>query len=353
MTHDASKHIRQQVQQAFAGQQALRIAGGGSKVFYGNRVDGAELDVRQHCGIIDYHPSELVLTARAGTPLSDIFDALQQHRQMLAFEPPMHNEHSTFGGAIATGLSGPRRTFAHVGGGAARDFVLGARIVNGRGEVLQFGGQVMKNVAGYDVSRLMTGAQGTLGVLLDISVKVLPRPPCETTLSLQASETEAQQKLAQWINRGLPVSASCAFGNTLILRLSSTERSVAEAKKHIGGEVIHNDFWQYLQHQSHDFFEQANLWRVSLPPATPPIAEGRPQLIEWAGALRWIVSDSPLFELATKHGGHATRYPLHHDCTEDRFSPLPETMLALQKRLKQSFDPAGILNPGRLYRGQI
>lgn len=347
---DLTQDLQQQLAEAFEQRTPLCIHAGGSKTFYGRAVEGETLDVRDHSGIIDYHPSELVLTARAGTPLSEINQALAEHGQMLAFEPPMHSDSSTFGGAIATGLSGPRRAFTHVGGGAARDFVLGTRILNGKGELLRFGGQVMKNVAGYDVSRLMVGAQGTLGVLLDISVKVLPRAECELSLSLQADEAGAQSLLGRWIRQGLPLTASCQFGNTLMVRLGSTENSVHAARKHIGGETINNDFWRYLQHQTHDFFNQPNLWRVSVPPASPPLNDGRPQLVEWAGALRWIVSEHPLFETAAKHGGHASRYTFENDGSHDIFQPPAETMLALHRRIKQSFDPAGILNPGRLYR---
>ena len=350
MANDISDKLAEQVGGAYRNQQPLRIVAGGSKAFYGNAVSGEALDVREHSGIVEYHPSELVLTARCGTPLAEVNETLRQHNQMLAFEPPMHNEHSTFGGAIASGLSGPRRAFTHAGGAAARDFVLGARIINGKGEVLQFGGQVMKNVAGYDAARLMTGAQGTLGVLLEASVKVLPIAEAEISLALEASETEAQTRLSQWIRQGLPVTASCQFGNTLMLRLSNTEGSVKAARKIIGGEIISNDFWPHLQHQTHDFFSQPNLWRVSVPAATPSINGDKPQLIEWAGALRWIVSEQPLFELAAQHGGHATRYDFNNDGQTDCFQPLNKSMLALHRRIKQSFDPAGILNPDRLYR---
>ena len=348
--NDIAAQLAEQVAQAYKQQTPLAIRAGNSKSFYGNAVSGKTLDVREHSGIVEYQPSELVLTARCGTPLSEIRTALRQHKQMLAFEPPMHQPGSTFGGAIATGLSGPRRAFTHNGGGAVRDFVLGTRIINGKGEILSFGGQVMKNVAGYDASRLMTGAQGTLGVLLDISVKVLPVPETEITLSLEMNASEAQHKLGQWIRQGLPLSASVQFGNTLIIRLSNTANSVAAAHKRIGGETVNKDYWQYIQHQSHDFFSQPNLWRVSVPPATPPIAGDKPQLVEWAGALRWIVSETPLFELAAQHGGHATRYRFDNDGQTDCFQPLSKSLLALHKRLKHSFDPAGMLNAGRLYQ---
>lgn len=346
MNSDISDQLAARVARACSEQQPLQILGGGSKAFYGNRLEGEVLALTDHRGIIEYQPSELVLTARAGTPLTEIEQTLADNGQMLAFEPPLHNDATTFGGAIASGLSGPRRAFA----GAARDFVLGTRIVNGKGEILKFGGQVMKNVAGYDASRLMVGAQGTLGVLLDISVKVLPRPEREISLALALDATAAMTSLQRWLSSDLPISASCSFGNTLMLRLSSTHNSVEAAARSIGGEQINNDLWQHLRHQRHDFFEQPGLWRVSLPPATPAVAADRPQLIEWGGALRWIVSDEPLFELAAKHGGHACRYPLHHATEAELFQPLLPSMLALQRRIKRAFDPEGILNRGRLYR---
>ena len=215
---DISTALADQVQSAFSSRQALRIKAGNSKVFYGNVVEGEVLDTSAHSGIIEYQPSELVITARSGTPLSEIETALAEHKQMLAFEPPIHTEQATFGGAIATGLSGPRRAFS----GAARDFVLGTTVINGKGEILKFGGQVMKNVAGYDASRLMTGAQGTLGVLLDISVKVLPIAEKEITLVFELDQQTAHDKLRQWMLQGHAVSASCFIDNILSVRLSST-----------------------------------------------------------------------------------------------------------------------------------
>jgi len=343
---DLSSELAEQVRQAYTDKNPLVIRGGGSKAFYGNDVKGSILDVSSHRGIIEYQPSELVITARSGTPLKDIEAELAANGQMLAFEPPVHTADATFGGAIACGLSGPRRASS----GAARDFVLGTRIINGKGEQLRFGGQVMKNVAGYDASRLMTGAQGTLGVLLDISVKVLPMPARELTLSLAYDETEALTHLNDWIRQGLPVSASCLFGNSLIVRLGNTVSSVDAAASLIGGAEVDGEFWDHIRNQTHDFYKQADLWRVSVPPATPPLANGRPQMIEWAGALRWIVSDEPLYDLAKQHGGHATRYSLGGDSIDDCFQPLDPAMLALHRRIKLAFDPQQILNPGRMYK---
>jgi glycolate oxidase FAD binding subunit len=348
MDRDRSEHIAEQVSLAHAEGRPLAISGAGSKAFYGNVVEGEPLDVRAHSGIVDYQPTELVLTARCGTPLAEIEETLASAGQMLAFEPPLLGRDDdvggTLGGAIATGLSGPRRPFA----GSARDFVLGTRIVNGKGEVLRFGGQVMKNVAGFDVSRLMTGAQGTLGVLLDVSVKVLPRPERELTLAHACSEGEAQSRLHEWIGDGIPLSASSYQEGCLHVRLSSTANSVAAAQARIGGDIAGNDFWETLRNQQDSLFSVGNLWRLSLPPATG-LLEHDIRLTEWAGAQRWAVSERPLYDLAASLGGHATRCDREQQI-EDRFQPLPAALHALHRRLKHAFDPGGILNPGRLYR---
>lgn len=344
--NDSAEILLAQVARARKNKQPLKITAGNSKAFYGREVKGEELSVAEHSGIIEYRASELVLTARSGTKLTDIENALAENNQMLAFEPPIHSSSSTLGGSIATGLSGPGRAVA----GAARDFVLGSTIINGKGEQLKFGGQVMKNVAGYDASRLMTGAQGTLGVLLDISIKVLPKHESELTLCFEQNHEEAHKNLCQWILQGQPVTASCYIDNHLFIRLSSTVNGTNSAYETIGGDKHNNGLWESLRHQTHDFFNQhKNLWRVSVPPSSPAIAAGQPQLTEWNGALRWIASDNELFTEVKNAGGHASKYPLNGKPGENIFQALPSTMLALQQRLKKSFDPEGILNPGRLY----
>lgn len=346
MSNDLTQDLCAHVVEAHATSTSLKISAGNSKTFYGRHIEGQELSLAGHSGIIDYHASELVITARSGTKIAAIEAALAENNQMLAFEPPCHNANSTLGGAIACGLSGPRRAAA----GAARDFVLGATIINGKGEALKFGGQVMKNVAGYDASRLMVGAQGTLGVLLDISVKVLPKTESETTLSFEMSFIEAQDNLRRWLLQGHPISASCYQNNQLSIRLSSTQNSVAQAGKNLGGEQTDLEIWQQLRHQNHAFFNQhKNIWRVSVPPATPMFSDDKAQLIEWNGALRWIASDQDLFEQAKSIAGHATRYTLNTDQLDQVFQPLAKPMLAIQQKLKASFDPQNILNAGRLY----
>lgn len=346
--NDSAEELCTRVGHAFHSRQPLRITGGNSKSFYGRRVDGEEFSVAGHTGIIEYRASELVLTARSGTRLSEIESALAENKQMLAYEPPMHDPRSTLGGSIASGLSGPRRPFA----GAARDFVLGTTIINGKGERLKFGGQVMKNVAGYDASRLMTGAQGTLGVLLDVSIKVLPTPESEITLCFEQGFEEAHDNLRGWILQGHPITASCYIDDQLFVRLSSTFNGVKSAHATIGGDFQSNTIWTSLRHQTHDFFRQnKNLWRVSVPPSAKAIAPGQAQLTEWNGALRWIASDKELFTEARNGGGHASHYRLHGEPAENIFQPLSPAMLALQQRLKKSFDPENILNPERLYPG--
>ena len=347
--NDSTKALCTQVSHAFHSKQPLQITAGNSKSFYGRKVNGEEISVAGHSGILEYRASELVLTARSGTSLAEIENTLAENRQMLAYEPPMHNQNSTLGGSIACGLSGPRRPYA----GAARDFVLGTTIINGRGERLKFGGQVMKNVAGYDASRLMTGAQGTLGILLDVSVKVLPTPESEITLCFEQDFENAHSSLRRWILKGHPITATAYINGQFFIRLSSTVNGAKSAHADIGGELQQsNTIWTSLRHQTHDFFHQhKNLWRVSVPPSATAIAPGQTQLAEWSGALRWIVSDRELFTEAKKAGGHASQYRPYDEALESIFQPLPPTMLALQQRLKKSFDPESILNPGRLYPG--
>jgi glycolate oxidase FAD binding subunit len=349
---DMTATLCEQVKQACAAGAPVNIQGGGSKRFYGRQCDGEPLSVRQHRGILSYEPSELVLRARAGTSLTEIEQILADNRQMLAFEPPHFANDGTLGGAVATGLSGPRRPFA----GAARDFVLGTGLINGKGEALNFGGQVMKNVAGYDLSRLMAGALGTLGVLTDVSLKVLPKPEVEYTLAQVCSQAEAVARLTEWLNKPLPMSAACWYDEHLYLRLSGSESATRQAQHRLGDNLLEPraEFWQSLRDHTHAFFRQDQpLWRLSLPPATPPLALPGKWLVDWAGAQRWLTTDadaSRVRKLATELGGHATLFR-HDNAHSEVFQPLPAVLLALHKRLKATLDPAGILNPGRLYKG--
>tara|TARA_R110002073_G_scaffold136621_3_gene285199 strand:- start:61 stop:1143 length:1083 start_codon:yes stop_codon:yes gene_type:complete len=331
------------------------IRGSGSKDFYGNQVVGennGSLDVTTYSGIVDYESTELVVTARAGTRLADLEAALHKQGQMLAFEPPYFGTTATLGGCVATGLSGPRRVSA----GAVRDFVLGARLLDGQGNDLRFGGQVMKNVAGYDVSRLMVGAMGTLGVLLEVSLKVLPLPQAELTVQMQMNEAAAIEKMNVWAGKPLPISATCFFDDLLTFRLSGAELAVRAAHTKLGGEVLvtGSAFWQSVCEQTHNFFQtQQSVWRLSIPSTTQTLFLPGQQLVEWNGALRWFVNNEAVDAetiriVAKKAGGHATLFR-NHKLSAGAFQPLDPNMMKIHQRLKQKFDPAGIFNPGRLY----
>ncbi len=335
------------IRKAAAANTPLRLRGSGSKDFYGARLTGDVVDMRGYSGIVDYEPTELVLTARAGTRLQDVESALAGSNQMLAFEPPHFGPDATFGGCIACGFSGPRRAYA----GAARDFVLGVRMLNSAGEDLQFGGQVMKNVAGYDVSRLVTGSFGTLGVLLEISVKVLPRPDVERTLRFEMGEQQSIEAMNDWAGQPLPLSASCYVDNSVYLRLSGAGLAVDAAQKKLGGETVQDiSFWQSVREQTHPFFSTApNLWRISVKSTTTPLGLG-PTLIEWNGSLRWIaghVEPARAHAAATKAGGYATLFRATDKTGAiQQFSP---GLLALHKKLKRALDPHGIFGPGRIH----
>lgn len=343
-----AEQLAEQVNRAYQSKQPLSITGGGSKASLGYRVTGENLSLKNYQGIINYEPSELVITARAGTPLHVIEASLAEQGQMLGFEPPRYDNKATLGGTIACGLSGPRRPYS----GAARDFVLGCRIINGKGELLNFGGQVMKNVAGYDVSRLMCGAHGTLGLLLDISLKVIPRPQQERTLSLDCTELQARSILNRLGRKPLPISATYFRDDQLSIRLSGSHSSITAAKKIIGGEpqTDGEQLWQQLRDQQHTFFKQPSIWRLSLPPATEALSAdiAEQQLIEWGGAQRWITSQAnpeTIWDLARSLGGHATL----HKSDESLRQPLEPGLRKLSEQLRRSFDPENILNPGRLY----
>ena len=340
----------EQLQTATADATPLAIQGGGSKAFYGRICEGQPCQVGDHSGVIDYTPAELVISARAGTPLAELEAVLAKEGQMLAFEPPHFGTTATLGGTIACGLSGPRRPYA----GAARDFVLGVNCINGKGELLRLGGQVMKNVAGYDLSRLLTGSLGTLAVLLEVHLKVLPRPEVEATLQQTCSADEAVLRCSHWAGQPLPLSGACHSDGQLYLRLSGSAQGVAAAAATIGGDSCDDGpgFWQALREQQLPFFQDDTpLWRLSVPPAAAGIDIEGQQLLDWGGAQRWLKSQAPdvqIRDALTATGGHATLYR-NGDRSGAVFQPLPPGMLALQRRLKQSFDPAGILNPGRLY----
>lgn len=331
----------------------LRIRGGGSKDFYGGPLAGEVLDTRSHAGIVNYEPTELVVTARAGTPLAELESALAARRQFLACEPPRFGA-ATVGGAVAAGLSGPRRAAV----GSLRDFVLGVKLMDGEGRVHRFGGEVMKNVAGFDVSRLLAGSLGTLGLILEVSLKVLPLPLGDASLRFDLPQDKALDTLNLWAGKPLPLVASAWEDGVLTIRLSGAQAAVSAACATLGGEVMGEaaatEFWQGLREQTAKFFtadEQAPLWRLSLPSVAPPMDLPGATLVEWGGAQRWLRIDAPvdtLRDAATRAGGHATLYR-GGDKAAGVFTPQAPALMEIHRRLKQRFDPYGVFNPGRLY----
>lgn len=348
---DCTAELRQQVADAAASGTALRIVGGDSKAFYGRSSGGTPLQLGEHRGIVAYDPTELVITARAGTPLRELEAALAEQGQMLPFDPPRFAAGATLGGAVAAGLAGPARPWR----GAPRDLVLGIRLLDGKGRVQQFGGQVMKNVAGYDLARLMAGAMGTLGVLLEVSLKVLPEPAAERTLVLELDQQRALQKMRELAARPAPLAGACHLQDRLYLQLAGNHSGVEAWATQIGGERgAGEDFWQRLRDQRLAFFRRdAPLWRISLPPATACSDYDAEALTDWGGAQRWLYTDLPVERLRTAvavHGGHATLFR-GGDRSGAVFQPLDPVLERLHRGLKQTFDPHGILNPGRMYAG--
>ncbi|MEW7857502.1 glycolate oxidase subunit GlcE [Pseudomonas chlororaphis] len=345
--NDASGELLEQVGQALAGNTPLLIQGGNSKAFLGRMSAGEVLDTRAHRGIVSYDPTELVVTVRAGTPLAELLATLDAAGQMLACEPPAFGDGATVGGMVATGLSGPRRPWA----GSVRDFVLGSRVITGTGKLLRFGGEVMKNVAGYDLSRLLVGSYGCLGVLTEVSLKVLPKPRQCLSLSLEMDSAKALARLADWGQQPLPISAASHDGQCLHLRLEGGEGSVTAARDRLGGEPLAADYWANLNEQRLAFFDEGlPLWRLSLPNNTGLLELPGQQLIDWAGAQRWLKSAAPaerIRDLASRVGGHATCYS--HGLMDSPFQPLPAVLLRYHRQLKAQLDPQGIFNPGRLY----
>jgi glycolate oxidase FAD binding subunit len=346
------EQFAERIRSAAADKRPLRLRGGGTKDFYGQAMQGEVLDTRACAGIIAYEPTELVITVRCGTPLADLEAALRVEGQHLAFEPPHYGPGTTVGGMLAAGLSGPRRQCA----GAVRDFVLGVRVLDGRGEDLSFGGQVMKNVAGYDVSRLIAGSMGTLGLILEVSLKVPPLPFADATLKLEMPQDRAIGILNHWGGKPLPISGCAWAEGDLAVRLSGAASAVKAAREAIGGESMEpgeaERFWLGIREQTDPFFRTDKpLWRLSVPSVTPPLALPGKQLIEWGGSLRWLASNADartVRETAAQAGGHATLFRAA-DKSAGVFTPLAPALAKIHRNLKQAFDPAGIFNPGRMY----
>lgn len=397
--------LTEQVLAARGAEKPLVIRGGGTKQFYGEPkgrlgLPGAlVLDMTAYQGIVNYHPSELVVTVKAGTLLSDLEKVLDEQGQMLAFEPPRFGPASTVGGCVAAGLSGPRRMAA----GSLRDFILGARLLDSSGAVLAFGGEVMKNVAGYDVSRLLAGSLGIYGALVDISIKVAPKPFVEQTRIFQVEQAQALALLNQWRSQPVPISATSwsdhAGQGVLHVRLSGSDSAVDAGARRLGGQALPEteaaDWWNGLRDQTHPFFSQRPIWRIAVPPTAPDLKLGA-TLVEWNGAQRWVAAELDPVALRSRvsHlGGHATFYraaqgvpgvadPVLHAASSDAsnaaaavaaarsgsaenasaettdhvavadipfFQPLSPVLRTLNWRLKQELDPVGLFNPKRLF----
>ncbi len=363
----ALKRLVDRVRAAAADRTPLAIAGGGSKSFYGEAAIGEPLDVTALAGISSYEPTELVVTARCGTRLAELEAALAERGQCLPFEPPHfaapgEASRATVGGMVAAGLSGPSRAAV----GAVRDYMLGATLLNGRGEVLSFGGQVMKNVAGYDVSRLVAGSLGTLGVVAEVSIKVLPVALATATLRFELAEVQALAQLNTWGGQPLPLNASVWNDGVLTLRLRGAKAAVSAACARLGGERVDDAtadaFWQGLREQTDPWFADARraaeaggtaLWRLSVPQTAVPLDLAGDTLHEWAGAQRWLRTDLPAADVrsaAVAAGGHATLYR-GADRSAGVFTPPRSPLDRIHRDLKRAFDPEGVFNPGRLYPG--
>jgi glycolate oxidase FAD binding subunit len=355
----ALQRLRDRVLVAHDSKTALEIRGGCTKRFYGNVPRGEPLDVCELAGITSYEPTELVVTVLAGTKLLELESVLAERGQCLPFEPPHFGAVGTVGGMVAAGLAGPARACV----GPLRDFVLGVTMLNGVGERLTFGGQVMKNVAGYDVSRLIAGSMGILGVICEVSLKVMPIFPACRTLYVEMDETAALKRLNRWAGESFPMNASAWHGGRLYLRLAGAKAAVGRALEGAGGRELEPQvaaaWWSDIRDHRHEFFSLSNAqlergecsWRLAVPDSAPPIALPGEQLIEWGGGQRWWRSTAPASQIrsaAERAGGHATLVRAA-DKRPGVFTAPKAASMNIHKRLKQSFDPAGIFNPGRLY----
>jgi len=348
---DLSSDLQASVIEAAGSHTALNIVGGNSKSFYGRTPTGTSLEVSGNSGIIDYQPGELTLTARGGTSLSEIYSVLDEHKQMLPFEPPSFGEHATLAGTVACGLAGPRRPWT----GSVRDYLLGVRVLTGTGKDLRIGSPIMKNVAGYDLFRPMARAMGTLGILLEVTLKVLPSPACELSLSMDCTLDDATAWLNRWQRESAPISAACHLDDTLYIRLSGPEQSIDSGSKSLGSEsnLIDNNFWKELNEQRLAFFSSdAPLYRVNVPVTSRLPEQAGRWLVDWAGQQRWLYSSMSLDEvqlMAAAEGGNACAFR-NGNRTNDVFQTLPAPLMAIERRIKQVLDPEHILNPGRMYK---
>ncbi|WP_295952448.1 glycolate oxidase subunit GlcE [Rhodoferax sp.] len=353
--------LQRLIDQVRSAHKPLDIQGGNTKHFYGEIPHGEVLDMRPLTGISSYEPSELVVTVRAGTRLAELEARLAEKGQCLPFEPPRFGPDGTVGGMVAAGLSGPSRASV----GCVRDYVLGTTVLNGQGEVLSFGGQVIKNVAGYDVSRVMAGSLGVLGVICEVSLKVLPIATATATRVFAMDEAAALKQLNAWAGQPLPINASAWHHGQLHLRLAGAQAAVTAACAKLGGTVVEPEiatsWWDSVRDHQHAFFhldsnhlaKGEHLWRLSVPATTPPLDLPGVQCIEWGGAQRWLRGQATVKQVraaAVRAGGHATLFRGAAPRTEV-FTPLSAPLQRIHKGLKTAFDPRGIFNPGRMYPG--
>ena len=352
---DIGQHLIEQVKTAREQGFHLNIIGRGSKQFLGRTPVGTPISIAEHCGIVDYRPAELVITARAGTLLSEIEAALAQHGQMLPFEPPTYGGRASLGGTLACNLSGPARPWR----GSIRDVLLGVRLINGKGEHLRFGGQVIKNVAGYDVSRLHAGAMGTLAIITEVTLRVVPKPAASLTLRQDMDAEQAIRKMNALAAEAKPLTGACWVDDGLYLRLSGTRSAVNTARAKWGGEFLDSGdrFWHGLREMRTDFFVTADtLWRFSVKPTAGHFYQSGVWLIDWAGALRWLNPERCVedlgrveFERAAELADGQTMMFRGGDRNEDVFHSQSRTAQLIHERLKSAFDPDRLFNPGRLY----
>ncbi|WP_334118207.1 glycolate oxidase subunit GlcE [Limnobacter sp.] len=333
----------------------LRPVGGGTKNFYGGPLQGEEVNMRQWAGIVEYEPTELVISVKSGTPLAEVEAALAAQKQELAFEPPRLSAGGTIGGTIASGLAGPAR----LSKGGVKDYVLGCTLLDGKGQLLHFGGVVMKNVAGYDVARVIPGSMGTLGIVTELSIKVMPVAPAEATLQFEMDVNQAIAKSNEWLSKPLPISATFYENDKLTVRLRGASAAVQAALKNMGGQEMENQqahaFWASVRDQQHEFFKcEGDLWRMAVPPTTVDLAMHGKSVHEWGSGLRWFRSDAEVTveqirAIAKRVGGHATLYRTDNEAARAHAFQQPDAvMLRLQRRLKEQFDPAGVFSINRL-----
>jgi glycolate oxidase FAD binding subunit len=361
------QQFRAQIQEAADAEKKLQIIGGNTKFWYGDNAQGERLNTTAYSGIIEYQPAELVITAKAGTPMIEIEQALANAAQQFPFEPPLFGANATIGGVVCAGLSGPGRGQA----GALRDFILGVKVMDGRGDILTFGGQVMKNVAGYDVSRLIPGSMGTLGLLLEVSIKVLPLPAKTRTLCFQMSQADAIEQMNRLAGQPLPLSASCWIGmpekGELMLRLgganaaveSATVKLLAQFAGRQIDEVEATQFWLAIREQTHPYFKLENtddLWRFAVNPLSNPLPLEGETCIEWLGGQRWFkgkLKQKEALKIAQENGGHATLFrgdksQLHTVFTKLEEHSLTAPLAMVQERIRDAFDPSGVFKTNRM-----